>query len=51
MHQLKLLGGTVGGLTREWPALQVGHHTGVAELLDVVDAGHAMDHLLLTKLF
>jgi hypothetical protein len=36
---------------REGLALQLGHHTGVAELLDVVDAGHAADHLLLAKLF
>ena len=51
MHQLELLGGAVGGLTREAPALPLGHHTGVAELLDVVDAGHAADHLLLAELF
>ena len=50
MHQLELLGGAVGGLTREGLALQLGHHTGVAELLDVVDAGHAADHLLLVEL-
>ena len=30
--------------------LQLGHHTGVTELLDVVDAGHAVDHLLLAEL-
>ena len=51
MHQLELLGGAVGGLTREGSALQLGHHTGVAELLDVVDVGHAVDHLLLVELF
>ena len=50
MHQLELLGGVVGGLTQEGPVLQLGHHTGVAELLDVVDAGHAADHLLLAEL-
>ena len=51
MHQLELLDGVVGGLTREWPTLQLGHHIGVAELLDVVDIGHVADHLLLAKLF
>ena len=50
MHQLELLGGAVGGLTREGPALQLGHHSGVVELFDVVDAGHAADHLLLAEL-
>ena len=50
MHQLELLGGAVGGLTREGTTLQLGHHTGVVELLDVVDAGHAVDHLLLIEL-
>jgi hypothetical protein len=28
-----------------------GHHTGVVELLDVVDVRQATDHLLLAKLF
>ena len=50
MHQLELLGGTVGGLTREGLVLQLGHHTGVIELINVVDAGHAVNHLLLAKL-
>ena len=50
MHQLELLGGAVGGLTQEGPALQLGHDTSVAEVLDVVDAGHATDHLLLIEL-
>ena len=50
MHQLELLGGAVGGLTWEGPTLQLGHHIGVTELLDVVDAGHAADHLLLAEL-
>jgi hypothetical protein len=40
----------VGGLMREGPTLQLGHHTGVAELLDVVDAGHAVDHLHLAEM-
>ena len=50
MHQLELLDGVVGGLTREGPALQLGHNTGVTELLDVVDTSHAADHLLLAEL-
>ena len=36
---------------QEGPVLQHGHHIGVVELLNVVDAGHAMDHLLLAELF
>ena len=51
MHQLELLGGVVGGLMREGPALQLGHHIGVLEVLDMVDAGHVADHLLLAELF
>jgi hypothetical protein len=35
---------------REGLVLQLGHHTGVVELLDVVDAGHAVDHLLVKLL-
>ena len=50
MHKLELLGDLVGGLTWERSALQLGHHASVAELLDVVDVGHAMGHSLLTKL-
>jgi hypothetical protein len=50
MHQLELLGGAVGGLTREGPALQLGHHIGVTELLDMVNVGHAVDHLHLAEL-
>ena len=46
MHQLELLGAMVGGLTQEGSALQLGHHIGVAELINVVDAGHATNHLL-----
>ena len=50
MHQLKLLGGAVGGLPWEGLALQLSHHIGVAELLDVVDAGNVVDHLLVELL-
>jgi hypothetical protein len=32
MHQLELLGGVVGGLTREGSMLQLGHHTDVVAL-------------------
>ena len=50
MHQLELLGGAVEGLTREGPVLQPSHHTGVTQLIDVVDAGHAANHLLVAEL-
>ena len=49
MHELELLGGVVGGLTWERPALLLGHHAGVAELLDVVDVGHATCNTLGVK--
>jgi hypothetical protein len=51
VHQLELFGGAVGGLPREGPTLLLGHHTGVVELLDVVNARHPEDHLLLAKMF
>jgi hypothetical protein len=50
MHQLELLSGGVGGLMQVGLALQVGHHVGIAELLNAVDARHAADHLLLAEL-
>jgi hypothetical protein len=51
VHELKSLGGAVVGLMWEGTVPLFGHHTGVVELLDVVDVRQATDHLLLAKLF
>lgn len=46
MHELELLLGSEARLARERVLLLLDHDAGVAELLHMVDARHALHHLL-----
>jgi hypothetical protein len=50
VDKLELLQCTVRSLSRKRPPLVLGHHAGVAQLLDVVDLRHPAHHLLTLEL-
>jgi hypothetical protein len=50
VDKVKLLQRTVRSLSRKRPPLVLGHHTGVTQLLNVVDVRHSTHHLLAPEL-
>jgi hypothetical protein len=50
MDKLELLQHVVRSLTRKRPPLELGHDTGVTQLLNVVDLRHPAHHLLTSEL-
>jgi hypothetical protein len=50
VDKLELLQRAVRSLSRKRPPLVLGHHAGVAQLLDVVDLWHPVHHLLAPEL-